>query len=361
MSKAPYKGFLRNRLIYIRGDFEKLYKQGYGEIVDGELEIHPLEAAYLSWSQRVEIFNEKGEQLGLKELLSMILPDQSNFLKYIVYSDLRRRNRVVVYERATEFLRLYPKGAWVGETPAKQLIFPLSEDQPVSHSHLLDSLEKAVRFRKELVLAVVDDEMNVTYYTAEKFVPKPRGNDFNSLSSKSGILIGDRVLVFEESGELYAKGFWGHPIGVAKPEPFKVYESPIQLSLVEALYLVSKGKMEVRDPGDNVLGIDELRERFSQVRDNAKIKEVVHGYWRDLGYVPKAGSKYGVDYIVYERGPGLEHAPYLCIASPLDGRVRPVDLIRAGRLATSVRKELVVSLVSSNDEVLNYKLKWFKP
>ncbi|MCS7103004.1 MAG: tRNA-intron lyase [Candidatus Korarchaeum sp.] len=360
MSKVPYKGYLVNGIIHIKEDFEKLYKQGYGEIFDNELEIHPLEAAYLVWSQRIEVLDEEGRSLDLKDLLSMILPDPSNFLKYIVYSDLRRRNRVVVYERATEFLRLYPRGASIGEASAKQLILSLSEDQPMPHSCLLDSLEKAVRLRKELILAVVDDEMNVTYYTAEKFIPKPRESYINSISFKHGVLIGDRVLVFDDPGELYAKGFWGHPIGIAKPEPFKVYNSPLQLSLVEALYLVSKGKMEVREPKGDVLGIEELRRRFSQVRDNSRIKEVVHNYWRDMGYVPKAGSKYGVDYIIYERGPGLEHAPYLCIASPLDGKVRPVDLIRAGRLATSVRKELVVSLVS-DDEVLNYRVKWFKP
>ncbi|MEM2218669.1 MAG: tRNA-intron lyase [Candidatus Korarchaeum sp.] len=360
MSKTLYKGFLIDGKIYVKEDFEKLYKQGYGEISGNELEIHPLEAAYLVWSQRMEVLDDEGRSLDLRGLLSMILPDPSNFLKYIVYSDLRRRNRVVVYERATEFLRLYPKGASIGEASAKQLVLPLSEDQPVPHSYLLDSLERAVRLRKELVLAVVDDEMNVTYYTAEKFIPKSRERDFNGISPKYGVLIGDRVLVFEKPGDLYAKGFWGHPIGIAKPEPFKVYDSPLQLSLVEALYLVSRGKMEVREPKGNALGIEELRRRFSQVRDNARIKEVVHTYWRDLGYVPKAGSKYGVDYIIYERGPGLEHAPYLCIAGPLDGKVRPVDLIRAGRLATSVRKELVVSLVS-DDKVSNYKIKWFKP
>ncbi|RDD54016.1 MAG: tRNA-intron lyase [Candidatus Korarchaeota archaeon NZ13-K] len=361
MSKAPHRGFLVDGMIYVKEGFERLYKQGYGELVNGELEMHPLEAAHLVFSQRIEILNHEGKSLSLKDLLTMILNDPSGFLKYIVYSDLRRRNRVVVYERATNFLRLYPKGALVGEAPAKQLVLPLSEDQPVPHSYLLDSLEKAVRLRKELILAVVDDEMNVTYYAIEKFIPSPRrGIDPSEIPIKSGILIGDRVLVFEGAGELYARGFWGHPIGVPKPEPFKVYDSPLQLSLVEALYLASKGRMTVREPGGDELTMDELRDRFSQVRDNARMKERVHSYWRDLGYVPKAGSKYGVDYIVYERGPGLEHAPYLCIADSLDGRIRPVDLIRAGRLATSVRKELVVSLVSG-DEVLNYKVRWVKP
>lgn len=360
MSKAIYRGMLREGMIYIRENFENLYRQGFGELIEDELELHPMEATYLVWNGKMEVVDGDGNAVSVESLFTMMLSDPASFLKYIVYSDLRRRGRVVVYERATEFLRLYPKGGSIGKTAAKQLILTLSEDQPIPHAYILSSLEKIAKLRKELVLAVVDDEMNVTYYIAESFIPKPREVKLDEISRHAGVLIGDRVIVFENPGELYARGFWGHPIGVDKPEPFRTYENPLQLSLVEALYLASRGKVIVRDPEGNLLGVEDLRERFSQVRENAKIKERVHEYWRDLGYVPKAGSKYGVDYMIYERGPGLEHAPYLCMASTPESKVRPVDLIRAGRLATSVRKELVVSLVSG-DKVLNYKLKWFKP
>lgn len=355
-----YSGIMRNGFVVVIENSDELYRQGFGELLNGVLELHPLEATYLVWNKRMEVVDDLGNQIGLESLFTKMLSDPTNFLKYIVYSDLRRRGRVVVYERATEFLRLYPKGGSVGKTAAKQLILTLSEDQPIPQARILSSLEKVSRLRKELILAVVDDEMNVTYYSVERFIPKPRETGISEIPRCSGVLIGDRVIVFENPGELYAKGFWGHPIGIEKPEPFKSYENPLQLSLIEALYLASKGRIVVRDQENNELSVEDLRRKFSQVRDNAVIKEKVHGYWRDLGYVPKAGSKYGVDYMIYEKGPGLEHAPYLCIASTPDSNVRPVDLIRAGRLATSVRKELVVSLVSG-DRVFNYKLKWFKP
>ncbi len=357
----PIEGRLRGDRIYVSEQVERLYKQGYGEISGDELELHPLEAAFLVWKGRLRVLGERGE-VGLRDLMRIFVSEPKAFLKYVVYSDLRRRDRVVVYERSTDFLRLYPKGARVGEVAAKDLVLPLSEDQPVPHKYILDTVERVAKLRKGLILAVVDDEMNVTYYRAQNFLPDRRpGYDVEELPELVGTLVGDRVIVFDENaGDLYARGFWGHPLGVDKPEPFKRYEEPLQLPLIEAIYLSSVGKLRVETYDGRILGLEELRRIFSEVREGSSVRERVFRYWRDLGYVPKAGSKYGADFLVYERGPGLEHAPYLCVAGSVRDRVRPVDLIRSGRVATSVRKDLVVSLVSG-ENVISYKMSWFKP
>ncbi len=357
----PVKGRLRKGMVYVSEQVDRLYKQGYGEIVGSELELHPLEAAFLVWRGRLRVLGECGE-VGLRDLMRLFVGDPRAFLKYVVYSDLRRKERLVVYERSTDFLRLYPKGARVGEVAAKDLILPLSEDRPIPHKYILDTVEKVAKLRKGLILAVVDDEMNVTYYRAQNFLPDKRtGYDVEELPELIGTLVGDRVIVFDErSGDLYAKGFWGHPLGVDKPEPFKRYEEPLQLPLIEAIYLSSKGKLRVETYDGKDLDLEKLRRIFSEVREGSRIRERVFRYWRDLGYVPKAGSKYGADFLIYERGPGLEHAPYLCVAGSVGDKVRPVDLIRSGRVATSVRKDLVVSLVSG-EHVISYKMSWFKP
>jgi len=359
----PIRGTLRGRMIYVDGDHaDRLYRQGYGALSGMGLELHPIEAAYLVWSGKLEVVREEGGSVGLRELMRLFMGDPAGFLKYVVYSDLRRRSRVVVYERATEFLRLYPKGARIGEAAAKDLVLPLSEDQTIPHKYILDRVEKAARLRKGLILAVVDDEMNVTYYRAQNFLPDRReGFCLGEIPEVVGTLVGDRVIVFDErAGLLYARGFWGQPMGIDKPVPFEVYEVPLQLPLIEAIYLVSAGKLKVRTYEGRALTLDELREVFSSMRGGSEARERVYRYWRDMGYVPKAGSKYGVDYMVYEKGPGLEHAPYLCVVGSLDGDVRPVDLIRSGRVATSVRKDLIVSLVAG-DHVISYKMTWLKP
>ncbi len=362
MIGMPVEGKLESGMVYLTEQVEKLYRQGYGELVDGRLELHPLEASFLVWRGRIRVVDERGREIGLRDLMRLFVNEPGSFLKYVVYSDLRRRDRLVVYERSTDFLRLYPKGAKIGEAAAKFLVLPLSEDRPVPHKLILDTVEKVAKLRKGLVLAVVDDEMNVTYYRTQNFIPDGRPVDWlDDLPELVGTLVGDRVIVFDEkAGVLYAKGFWGHPLGVDKPEPFEVYEEPLQLPLIEALYLSAKEKLKVETYDGRILSLDELRRIFSEVRERSELRERVFRYWRDLGYVPKAGSKYGADFLVYERGPGLEHAPYLCVAGSVGERVRPVDLIRSGRVATSVRKDLIVSLVSG-EHVVSYKMTWFKP
>ncbi len=360
------RGVLRKDFIYIEDEehSRKLYKQGYGELLGTRLELHPLEAAYLVWSERMDVFDQEGKSVSFENLLRLFVGDSTGFLKYIVYSDLRKRDRVVVYERATDFLRLYPKGAKIGESASKDLILTLSEDQPIPHKYIIDIVEKVAKLRKRVILAVVDDELNVTYYRAQNFIPNKRDNNLANLDEipvLTGIMVGDRVIIFDKSGgEAYSKGFWGHPLGVDKPEPFKYYDVPLQLPLIEALYLASRGKLVVKDYEGKVLDLEELHKVFSSLRDKAEVKEAVYRYWRDLGYVPKAGSKYGADYLIYEKGPGLEHAPYLCLTGSIKDKVRPVDLIRSGRIATSVRKDLIVSLVSGS-HVISYKMTWFKP
>ncbi len=359
------KGFLKGDYVYVkeRGYAQKLYDQGYGELLDAGLELHPLEAAYLVWSGKMNVFAQQ-KPIMFEDLLKLFVSNSRGFLKYIVYSDLRRRDRLVVYERATDFLRLYPKGTKIGKAASKDLVLTLSEDRPIPHKYILDMIERAAKLRKRLILAVVDDELNVTYYRAQNFIPSRRDMRLaksDGIPTLSGIIVGDRVLVFDrKGGEAYANGFWGHPLGIDKPEPFKLYEVPLQLPIIEALYLVSKGKLVVRDYNGKELNLEELRRIFSSLRDGSGVKEVVYRYWRELGYIPKAGSKYGADYLIYEKGPGLEHAPYLCLTGSIKDKIRPVDLIRSGRVATSVRKDLVVSLVS-DDHVISYKMTWFRP
>ncbi len=350
------RGVLVGKYVYVEEKVDKLYKQGFGELSGGKLELHVAEATYLAHTGRLKVY-EGDRELGVSDLLLMLEGDQ--FVKYVAYSDLRRKGRVVVYERATEFLRLYPKGRRVGDAPAKELVFPLSEDSLVKHKLILDVVEKVARLRKRLVLAVVDDEMNVTYYTAENFMPEKREPSWRVPEGEfRGYLVGDRVLVVD-GGSLYKEGFWGHPLGVEKPRPGELYDAPLQLTLIEAIYLIRKGALTVYS-GKKVMTAEELGKLHEKIRERGKVKERVFAYWRDLGYVPKAGSKFGADFLVYEKGPGLEHAPYLCISGGVEEEVRPVDLIRAGRLATSVRKDLVVSLISGN-RVISYRIKWFKP
>ena len=348
--KAHWEGDL---LILEGKDVKKLHSKGYGEIRGERLELDLVEAAYLIKRGVVEV------EVNFKELLKkMAAEKRDNFLKFVVYSDLRDKSFVVVQERRTPFLRIYPPGARIGEKVGKQLALPLQEEVLLSHKELIDALVTARRLRKELLLAVVDDRLDVIYYTASLYDPEKINRPLPELSGE-GTLIYDRVFVWDTdmANELYSSGFWGHPVGLKKVAPGTRFEEPLQLNIFEALYLNKKGILEIKDPLGSTLSSNDLENLGRQIKRNFDDKMKVFTYWRDLGYVVKPAPKYGVHYMIYKEGPGLDHAPYLCLVSKLTEKVSPIDIIRAGRIASSVRKELVVSVITAT-KLLNYRVFW---
>ncbi|TDA41235.1 MAG: tRNA-intron lyase [Thermoproteota archaeon] len=331
---------------------KELYLEGYGELLKDGLELDPVELASLI--QRGTI------KAPLRDALEALAGDPSLFVKYIVYSDLRNRGRVVVNERSTPFLRLYPEGARIGETSSKILVLPLQEDDILRHGEIIKSLSTAGKLRKELLLAIVDDRLDVVYYEAKLFNPK-RVRDEKILPKAEGTLIHDRVIIWDEDigGELYRRGFWGHPLGIRKPQINEKFKAKLQLNLMESIYLMKKGFLTVKTPDGREIDENYLLDLAMRIKGDVRQRFSVFSYWRDLGYVVKPAQKYGANFMLYEKGPGLEHAPYLCIVSSYDDRIAPVDLIRVGRIATSVRKELVISVLKG-DKIVNYKISWMK-
>ena len=329
---------------------KELYLEGYGELLDDSLELDPIELASLV--QRGTI------KAPLRDALETLASDPNLFVKYVVYSDLRNRGRVVVNERNTPFLRLYPEGARIGETSARILILPLQEDDILRHGEIIKSLSTAGKLRKELFLAIVDDRLDVVYYEAKLFNPK-KIKDEKSLPKAEGTLIHDRVIIWDEDigGDLYRRGFWGHPLGIRKPQINEKFKAKLQLNLMESIYLARKGVLVVRTSNGREISEEELLNLAMRIKGDIRSRLSVFSYWRDLGYVVKPAQKYGANFMLYEKGPGLEHAPYLCLVSNYDDRIAPVDLIRVGRIATSVRKELVVSVLKEG-RIINYKISW---
>jgi len=172
-----------------------------------------------------------------------------------------------------------------------------------------------------------------------------------------GTLLSDRVVVFDlrEAKELYSLGFYGKPLGENKPREVK---SPLELSLIEALYLQSKGMLEVIY-GDRKLTTNELKavgnsksQRFDQLY-------YVYRDLRDKGYVVRSGAKYGSDFAVYTVGPGVEHAPYLVTVVDVRAKLSPTELMGFGRVSHSVRKRLILAFVDAERERVEYvTFKW---
>jgi tRNA-intron endonuclease len=164
-----------------------------------------------------------------------------------------------------------------------------------------------------------------------------------------------------EGSQLYKNGFYGKPLGISKPKipEFKV---PLILDLMEGLYLAEKGMITVQeDSGKRKVGLRKLRQKAKELYDEFDEKYVVYQDLRESGLVVTPGIKFGCDFAVYKYGPGVEHAPYMVSVKNADSEISATEIVKAGRLATTVRKRFIIAVPDVRSKKTNYLIfKWFK-
>ncbi len=173
--------------------------------------------------------------------------------------------------------------------------------------------------------------------------------------------INSRVIVFNPlyASYLYVKkGFFGAPLGINKPR-LEYFSKPSELSLIEAYYLLERDEITIYDvKSKKFINPEEFYENGIKTHHKFEEKFVIYKDLRKKGYIPRPGLKFGADFVVYKKGPGLEHSPFIVHVLPHESKITAIDMVRAGRLATSVRKKFVIAnpLTSSY-----YFFEWFKP
>ncbi|WP_297073921.1 tRNA-intron lyase, partial [Thermococcus sp.] len=116
----------------------------------------------------------------------------------------------------------------------------------------------------------------------------------------------------------------------------KLVEGKLFLSLLEATYLVERGKIEVRE-GKRKLTVEELMELGRKRDELFDAKYLVYKDLRDRGYTVKSGLKFGSHFRVYRRGMD-EHSQWLVWVLPENSRLSPNDITARVRVAHGVRK-----------------------
>jgi len=181
-------------------------------------------------------------------------------------------------------------------------------------------------------------------------------------------LVGDEVIVFDhdQGSSLYAKGFYGKPLGIKKPDPNLAFDRELQLDLLEVVHLVKKGWLVVEDSQTGLqYAADEIEAIADRKYEKFKQRSLVYEDLRRKGYIVRPGLKFGADFTVYRQGPGLDHSAFVVLVLENENRISAMDMVRAGRLATSVKKRFVIASISSSESTLPtivyYVFKWFKP
>jgi len=73
------------------------------------------------------------------------------------------------------------------------------------------------------------------------------------------------------------------------------------------------------------------------------------------------GIKFGCDFAVYKYGPGVEHAPYMVSVKKVGSDISATEIVKAGRLATTVRKRFIIAVPDLEAKKPKYLIfKWFK-
>jgi tRNA-intron endonuclease len=176
-------------------------------------------------------------------------------------------------------------------------------------------------------------------------------------------LVGDRAIVWNPTDGmyLYENGYFGQPVGIRKPKS-SIFDKPLELSLLESAYLTHEKILQVIDSSDgHILSLDEIISLGFERSEDFKDQFLVYAQLRERGYIVRPGLKFGTDFAVYEKGPGLDHAPFLVHVIPQKKGVVPLDIVRAGRLATSVRKRFIIATVKDNGEIAHYSFVWHRP
>jgi tRNA-intron endonuclease len=164
-----------------------------------------------------------------------------------------------------------------------------------------------------------------------------------------------------DGSELYKMGFYGKPLGIAKPK-IPEFNVPLILDLMEGLYLAEKGTITVHEGSEKrKVSIKKLRQKAKQLYEDFEEKYSVYQDLRNSELIVTPGIKFGCDFAVYKHGPGVEHAPYMVSVKSAKSEITATEIVKAGRLATTVRKRFIIAVPNLEREKIRYLIfKWFK-
>ena len=147
-------------------DAHSLYgKSCFGEPVGEKIQYSLSESMFLVEKNRMEIFSGK-KKLAKQELTNKFRKIDKRFqIKYIVFCDLREKGYIV--KTALKFgadFRVYDKGNLPGREHAKWIVFADHESRRPTWQDFSAKNRVAHSTKKKLLLAIVDEENDITYY-----------------------------------------------------------------------------------------------------------------------------------------------------------------------------------------------------
>ena len=147
-------------------------KSSFGEPKEGKIQYTISEAIYLVERKKMDLLS-RGKKIEEKDLMNKLKRiDKRIQIKYIVFKNLRDKGYVV--KTALKFgadFRVYDKGSKPGKKHAKWIVFANHESKSITWHEFSAKNRVAHSTKKNLLLATVDEESDITYYEVKWIRP----------------------------------------------------------------------------------------------------------------------------------------------------------------------------------------------
>jgi len=165
----------------------------------------------------------------------------------------------------------------------------------------------------------------------------------------------ERVLTesSDDARELYNQSRYGNLLDGGR----------VQLSLIEALYLVEKKKIKVYGSRDKEINYENLLKKSQKAEPNFWVRYCVYRDIRNRGYIIKTALKFGADFRIYDRGvkPGEDHARWVVFPVHEGSTLTWYEFAAKNRVAHSTKKRLLIGIIDAENDVTFYEIRWLRP
>ncbi len=168
-------------------------------------------------------------------------------------------------------------------------------------------------------------------------------------------ILGDEQVLTESSDaarDLYAQSRYG-----------ELDKGRVQLSLLEALYLLEKEKLRVASAAGRRYTTEQFIRKAKRLQPGFWTRYVVFRDMRNRGYIVKTALKFGADFRVYDRGikPGEDHAKWVLFPIHESNTLTWHDFAAKNRVAHSTKKRLLIGVVDEESDVNYFEIACKRP
>jgi tRNA-intron endonuclease len=170
----------------------------------------------------------------------------------------------------------------------------------------------------------------------------------------------NRVIIWDKSdaAQLFNDGWFG-----------ELFDNRLELSLVEATFLLERKKINIRKNGKKV-SLKAMYKHNQKIDPRFVTRYTVYKDMRERGLPVRTGFKFGCDFRVYERGvtpvkkgpkAPHEHTKWIVFCIPEDYNCSFQELSRAVRLAHNIRANMLWAVVDNEGDVTYYNINYLSP